>query len=265
MNSELEQELDSFPGTASVWFGPLGGPAWFARAASVPHYAASTMKVAVMAAAFREFADLDTKVLVHNTHRSAAEGAPPFGNDRAEDGDSEVWGYLGQEVPLRWLIKRMIVRSSNLATNLVLAQTSLESVSLVWRDAGATLAQTGRGIEDAAAREAGITNVVTAEDLSRLMGALAQGDLAPEKETAEMIGVLCAQEYLEDFMQGLPPGTCMASKNGWITGVRHCTAVIYPPDTPPYVLSACTTGEMPDSDACALLGRLARASWENRP
>jgi beta-lactamase class A len=264
VNSELEQELDSFPGTASVWFGPLGGPARYAHAASAPHYAASTMKVAVMAAAFREFADMDTKVLVHNTHRSAAEDAPPFGNDRGEDGDSEVWDHLGQEVPLRWLIKRMIVRSSNLATNLVLAQTGLESVSLVWRDAGATLAHTGRGIEDSAARVAGITNVVTAGDLSLLMSALAQGHLAPEQETAEMMDILCAQEYLEDFMQGLPPGTRMASKNGWITGVRHCTAVIYPSDAAPYVLSACTTGELPDSDACALLGRIARASWENR-
>ena len=222
------------------------------------------MKAGVMVAAFREFADLSAPVLVHNSHRSAVEGAPAFGNDRGEDGDIDVWDRLGHEVPLRWLIQRMIVRSSNLATNLVLAQTGLAQVNQVWRDAGASVAHTGRGIEDAMAREAGITNDVTAADLSKLMSALALGQLAQPVETSEMLDILCAQEYLDDFAQGLPSGTRMASKNGWVTGVRHCTAVIYPDDAPAYVLSACTTGEISDSDACALLGRIAKASWENR-
>jgi len=257
-------ELDSFPGTASVWFGPLGGPARYAREEHEPHYAASTMKVGVMVAAYRAFADLDQPVLVHNNHRSAAPAAAAFGNDGDDDGDPAVWQRMDSEMPLRWLARRMIVRSSNLATNLLLGLLDYESVNKVWRDCGATRSHTDRGIEDYAARELGITNEVTAADLAALMSSLTMGELADPERTAEMLGVLCAQEYLDDFAQGLPPGTRMASKNGWVTGVRHSVAVIYPGDAAPYVLSVCTTGDLPDPQACEMLGQLARASWRLR-
>jgi beta-lactamase class A len=256
-------ELESFPGVASVWCGPIGGPPRFQRKADELHYAASTMKVGVMVAAFRDL-DLGQPVRVHNKHRSSVPDGPAFGNDQDDDGDPAVWARLGEEVPLRWLIERMIVRSSNLATNLVLSVTGFDSVNQVWRDAGAVRAHTDRGIEDTAARQRGITNEVTAADLAALMGALAGGKLAGPGETAAMLDILFAQEYLEDFGQGLPPGTQMASKNGWINGVRHCAAVIYPGDAAPYVLTVCTTGTLPDEQTCAMLGRVAAASWEAR-
>lgn len=254
------EELETFPGLASIWFGPIGGPPRFELNADELHYAASTMKVGVMVAAFRHL-DLDWPVLVHNTHRSAAPEATAFGNDETDDGDPAVWARAGERVPLRWLVSRMIVRSSNLATNLLLGQLSFVDVNRVWRDAEAFRAHTDRGIEDAAARERGITNEVTAADLAALMGALASGRLAAPEQTAEMLEILFAQEYLEDFAPGLPPGTRMASKNGWIDGVRHCAAVVYPDDAAPYVLTACTTGTLPDELTCAMLGRVAAASW----
>ncbi len=54
----LRGELDTVPGTVSVWCGPLGaGPSCarvpFARLPDATHYAASTMKVAVLAALHR--------------------------------------------------------------------------------------------------------------------------------------------------------------------------------------------------------------------
>jgi beta-lactamase class A len=263
---DLEAELAAFPGTASVWFGPFGGPARFARAEHETHYAASTMKVGVMVAAWRAVADLDRPVLVHNEHRSAAPGGEVFGNDPADDGDPLVWQRMGARVPLRWLIQRMIVRSSNLATNLVLGALGNDfgAVNQVWRDAGATRAHTDRGIEDAAGREAGITNEVTAADLSRLMGSLAAGKLAGDRATREMLDILCAQEWRDDFALGLPDGVRAAVKNGWITGVRHSAAAIFPDDAEPYLLSVCTTGDLPDERACALLTRVAEASWARR-
>lgn len=264
---DLEAELAAFPGTASVWFGPLrGGPARFARAEHETHYAASTMKVGVMVAGWRAITDLDRAVLVHNEHESAAPGGPVFGNDPADDGDPAVWRRLGEQVPLRWLIQRMIVRSSNLATNLVLGALGNDfgAVNQVWRDAGATRAHTDRGIEDAPGREAGITNEVTAFDLCQLMGALAMGKLAGEEATREMIGILCAQEWRDDLTLGLPANVRAAVKNGWITGVRHSAAAIFPEDAEPYLLAVCTTGELPDERACALLTRVAEASWAQR-
>lgn len=266
MTPDIEAELASFPGTASVWFGPFGGPARFSRAENETHYAASTMKVGVMVAAWRAIPDLDRPVLVHNEHPSAAPGAGVFGNDPADDGDPSVWQRMGSQMPLRWLIQRMIVRSSNLATNLVLGAlgNDFDAVNQVWRDAGATRAHTDRGIEDAVAREAGITNEVTAADLCRLMGCLAMGKLAGEEATRQMLDILCAQEWRDDFALGLPDNVRAAMKNGWMTGVRHGAAAVFPDDAEPYVLAMCTTGDLPDERTCALLTRVAEASWAQR-
>jgi beta-lactamase class A len=117
----LEAELAGFPGRASVWCGPMDGPAAYARAAEATHYAASTMKVAVLAALYRAAengsVDLDSAVPVRNDFSSAKPGAPRFRCSREEDNDAAVWDRLGAAASLRWLADRMIVRSSNLATN----------------------------------------------------------------------------------------------------------------------------------------------------
>ncbi|GAA1604767.1 hypothetical protein GCM10009679_05730 [Saccharothrix algeriensis] len=269
----LAPELDAFPGTASVWCGPLDGPARYAREAGALHYAASTMKVGVMAAAWRAAEagrlDLDAEIAVHNEHVSAAPGGGGYANDPAYDSDPQVWDRLGGKAPLRWLITRMIVRSSNLATNLVLAalgpnEQAFAQVNDVWRLAGATRAHTDRGIEDYPARDGGISNEVTAADLAALFGALHGGRLASPAGSAAMLDILSAQECRDDLHRGLPEGTRVALKNGWVTGERHSSALIYPADAPPYLLAVCTTGDVPDGEACALLGRIAAASWAQR-
>ena len=53
----------------------------------------------------------------------------------------------------------------------------------------------------------------------------------------------------------------MAAKSGWVTGVRHGAAVVFPAGRPPYTLVVCTTTTLPDAAARALLARVAAASW----
>jgi beta-lactamase class A len=275
----LEPTLDAFPGVASVWCGPVAGPAAFARAEHEPHYAASTMKVGVMVAAWRAAErgdlDLDAPVLVHNDHRSTGPGAPVYHNDPLYDSDELVWARLGELAPLRWLITRMIVKSSNLATNLVIGQLgpdlpggttaqAFAQINQVWRDVDARVSHTDRGIEDYPARDGGISNRMSAADLAALFGGLQAGTVASAAGCAQMLDVLLAQEMLADLSLGLPAGTRVALKNGWVPRERHSAAVIYPADAPPYLLAVCTTGDLSDTDACELLGQVAAASWADR-
>jgi beta-lactamase class A len=282
----LEPELSAFPGTVSVWCGPLAGPPVFARHADDVHYAASTMKVSVLAAlhraAERGDLDLDATVPVQNEFVSAQPGAARFGCDQAYDNDDTVWERIGGEATLRWLAERMIVRSSNLATNLVISHVGLPSVAEVWALAGARHSVTARGIEDSAAREAGIANLVTAADLASLFAAIVLGaescsagpPLAAPATCRAILDVLLGQEYGEDLAAGLPAGTRVAQKDGWVSGVRHSAGVVFGDDAPPYVLVVCTTNpsrEGLDSDdgagdkeAAGLISRVAAASWADR-
>src|SRR5207244_3353394 len=130
--------------------------------------------------------------------------------------------------------------------NLVLGQVGLAAADAVWRQVGARHSRIGRGIEDAAARQAGVTNEVTAADLAALLNAIALGTLPG---SGQMLDMLCATEDHDDLVAGLPAGTRVAHKGGWVTGVRHGAAVVYPAGSRPYLLVVCTPTTLPDAAA----------------
>src|SRR3954467_5801095 len=99
-------------------------------------HAASTMKLAVLLAAYRLKLRLDQPVRVENRFKSIADGSA-FAVDPRDDDDPWPYTQLGKEVPLRTLLERMIVRSSNLATNLVMETLQATQIERVCRDLGA--------------------------------------------------------------------------------------------------------------------------------
>jgi beta-lactamase class A len=117
-----------------------------------------------------------------------------------------------------------------------------------------------RQIGDAAAREAGVTNSVTATAAAVLLCRCAELAAAGR---GWPLGVLARQQHREGIWAGLPAGTAVAGKGGWITKVRHDCALVTPADAPPYVLAVCTTG-LPDDRALPLIRAYAAASWRVR-
>lgn len=271
----FERTLDSIPGTVSLWCGLPGRPPAYVRLPDETHYAASTMKLAVMVAAYRlaekGLLDLDAEVPVHDEFESALGDGTTYTSTAYYDNDPQPWSRLGQTASLRWLVRRIIVRSSNLATNLVLERVGLEAVADVWAAVGARHSVVARGIEDYAADEAGLSNLVTAGDLAALLGAVYLGArgasdvcLASPQACEDMLSILLAQEVTDDVVQGLPPGTAVAHKNGWVEGIRHSAAVVMPTDAPAYVLVTCASAPLEEKEGCAVVARVAAASWVDR-
>jgi beta-lactamase class A len=253
-------------GTCSVWVGPVKGPAWFTRDADAPHYSASTMKLALVMTAYRQqergLLDLDTQVPIHNSFASEVD-APRFGLDEADDSDPEVWRRMGHQVTLRWLAYRAIVRSSNLATNLLLEAVGVVAVQELLVDLGCAASAFVRGIEDVAAREAGLHNVVTARDLAVELQSLVQRSVLDDASSGEVLSVLAAQQIDDAIPARLPPGTKVAHKSGWFEGVSHDAGVVYPPDHDPFVFVMCTTTELEAAAATDLIAQAAAASWKD--
>lgn len=266
----LEQALRccrEAPGPVSLWVGRPGGIPVLELDADRRHFAASTMKLAVLVAAHRAaergHADLELPVTVHDEFASAVEGTT-YRVGQADDSDDEVWAAMGQQVELGWLVRRMVVRSSNLATNLVLDVIGMPPVARVLADAGCGDSVLQRGIEDLVARDAGLTFEFTAADLARLMGALVLGRLTGRHATAAMLATLRGQERTEDVAAGLPAGTRVAHKNGWDDGVRHSVAYVEPGSGPEYVQVVLTSTGWPDDTACALVADVTAAVWADR-
>ncbi|MGZ4493178.1 MAG: serine hydrolase [Nocardioides sp.] len=266
--------LDTLPpaaagaATVSVWVGTTTGETLLDRDAGAVHYAASTMKLPLVVAAYRRHerreVDLDAAVPVHDDFASALDGSR-FTMSQDDDQDDETWASRGSEVTLRDLARRAIVRSSNIATNLLLERVGAGAVAEVLADAGCSPHTVlPRGIEDAPAREAGMDNLVTAHDLGLVLCGLAAGTLAEPATCAELEAVLAAQEHRDQVPAGLPPGTYVANKTGWVDGITHDVALVRPADGAPYVLAVCTTVDVPEETASALIADLSRIVWEDR-
>lgn len=249
----------------STWLSGLDGVPLQAQSVNQQHYAASLMKLPVVIAAYRlrdrGSLDLDAPVEIHDEFESAVGGR--FSMDRAEDQDPETWAALASTLPLRDLVRRAITVSGNLAANLVLEQVRLEEVQAVLADAHASpMTCVERGIEDAAAREAGRHNLVTAHDVGRLLAALADGRLTSPSTAAEIEETLQAQTYRDAIPLALPSDVVCGNKTGWVDGVRHDAAIIRPPDRDPVVMVILTTG-LDDDESEWRISELARFMWDS--
>ena len=205
--------------------------------------------------------DLDRPVTVHDDVDSVVPGVR-FRVDPGEDSDPETWSALGRDVPLRSLVERMITVSGNLATNLVLESVGLAEVAAVLADAGCSeRTQVVRGIEDYAARDAGTDNVVTADDLARLMVAVAEGRLAGPAATAACERTLLSQSYRDGIPAGLPAGLVVGNKTGWIDGVNHDVALVRASALPPVGIAVLVTAPGTPAEREAGIARITRAVW----
>jgi beta-lactamase class A len=248
-----------------LWCGPIAGSAWFTHDADAQHYAASTMKVALVLTAYRQAdageLDLDRTVRVHDGFESAASGAGHYTMSRADDSDPEPWRRIGEEVALRWLALRALVRSSNLATNLLLEVVGVPAVQQTLTALGATDSTFHRGIEDVAAREAGLQNLVTAADLAHTLQALAGASVASERSSREIVDMLAAQQLRDTIPAGLPPGTKVAHKSGFVDGVCHDAGIVYPLEREPFVFVMCTTSDLSGDEGEEVVAAGAAAAW----
>lgn len=238
----------------------------FAANPEALHYAASTMKLPLVTAAYRQaergVLDLQGPIRVHNSFGSRVGGT--FSVEEEDDSDPQVWAEMGNEVTLEWLCRRTIVRSSNLATNLVIEAVGFDPVAEVLQDAGADGVTVVRKIGDYVADDQEFRNRITSAGLTTMLVALANHTVAPEPVCEAVLDVLAANEIDTDVRGGLPANTYVAHKNGWVTGIVHDTALVRPDDAETFVLTVATTTDWDEERAHAFIRRIAGLVWAER-
>jgi beta-lactamase class A len=227
-------------------------------------HAASTMKIPVMIEVLKRAQagafGLDQEILLINQFASLADGSP-YSLNSADDGDSVLYGKIGQRVTIRELLRRMITRSSNLATNQLIELVGAANVTATARGLGAKHLSVLRGVEDQKAFDKGMINTTTSADLATLLEAIESGRVLSSASSAEMRDILLAQEFNEKIPAGLPAGTRVAHKTGEITAVSHDAAIVYPPGRKPYVLVVLTRGIRDGKASSALIADISRIVW----
>jgi beta-lactamase class A len=242
IDQRIAQDSGAYVGLAYV---DLGSADTLFLNADTSFHAASTMKVPVMIELFRRASTgsfrMDQRLMMVNQFASLVDGSP-YSLDAGSDSDSTLYKHIGERVRVDSLLRLMITRSSNFATNTLITLVGGEAVTRTMRELGAQRIQVRRGVEDGKAFEKGLNNTATARDLAIILRAIQEGRAASPSATREMLGILLAQEFNEKIPAGLPPGVRVAHKTGEITAVSHDAAIVYPPGKSPYVLVVLTRG-----------------------
>src|SRR5699024_265544 len=204
-----------------------------ADAAERPYYAASTIKLHVLLAALREAAAgrLDLSATVRATRTFTGSDGAPFtlGGDHLDP----THPAEGEPVAVRDLLRRMIDRSSNEATDHVAELVGLDAIAATIGALGLRGTRVERLIGDAAALRDGATNETSAADLAVTLRAAVTADgLAPALPASSLDlarGALRAQR-IPVIGRALRDGVRWGSKSGWVEGYRHDVAFVGDPE-----------------------------------
>jgi beta-lactamase class A len=236
----------------------LNGDRWF--------HAASTIKVAILAGLFDAVESgrftLESRLHVRNRFLSALDGRP-FRVDARRDADAEVHATIGKTMRVGELARHMIVRSSNLAANLLLDLVGVEQTRAALAARGVTGIDVRRGVEDERAFEAGMSNRVTADGIVALLRAIRDARGFSPASSKAMIDILTSQELAGGIAPGLPDAVRavarVAHKTGDISTVSHDAGLVFLPGRPPYVVAilvACGGGASARTEALVAISSL---------
>ena len=203
-------------------------------------HAASTIKVPILLGVFAAIDRGDllphSRVHVRNRFLSVVEGVP-FRVESGRDANSAVHNAIGKMMRVDELAYHMITTSSNLATNLLLGVIGPDSVNRTLKELGVDDGiELKRGVEDELAFDKGISNMVTADGLLRILVLLSEGKAFSPALSRRMMDILHGQEFNQGIPARLPKGARVAHKTGEISTVAHDAGVIYLPKRKPYGL-----------------------------
>lgn len=231
------------------------------------YHPASTIKVHVMMEVFHQaeqglFAMEDHLPIV-NSFTSIADGSK-FSLKVDDDAEQTLYPRLGETESIAELTRLMIVRSSNLATNILLEKIGTNHVSEFIEALGIQGVKFIRGIEDKAAFRLGMNNSATARGLTQTMKLIAEKKVVSEQASEKVIEILLGQEFNESIPALLPNAVKVAHKTGWTGDVYHDTGIVYPDGCKPYSISILTRGfaEEKEAEAHACMANISKLIYE---
>jgi beta-lactamase class A len=212
---------------------------------------ASTFKVHVMMEVFRQaneglLAPQD-RIPIVNSFTSIADGSK-YSLDVNDDAETTLYPRIGETETIGELTRLMIVRSSNLATNILLEKIGTNHVNDFIQALGIEGVTVRRGVEDNATFRRGMNNSATARGLTQTMNLIARKKVVSEAASSQMIEIMLAQEFNKSIPALLPNYVKVAHKTGWTNDFYHDTGIIYPENRKPYMLSIMTRGFAEDKE-----------------
>ncbi|GAB4126868.1 MAG: serine hydrolase [Ignavibacteriales bacterium] len=260
LKTKIQNYIDEIHGVVAVSFINMENGERFNINADEEFHAASTMKLPVMIELFRqsEFGDINLldSIIIKNEFISIADSSK-YSLSKNDDSDDEIYSLIGKKLTVLELCHRMITKSSNLATNILIEFVDAKKIMHTMRNVGAQRIKVLRGVEDIHAFQKGMNNVTTANDLAIILESMIENHFTSEKSTIKMIDILLEQEHNDLIPKLLPTDVKVAHKTGWITGIMHDAGIIFLPDGRKYVLVLLTKNLADENSARLSLQKIS--------
>lgn len=266
LRKAIAKELSQYPEAEfGIAFKDLGTGIQFMMNEKQVFHAASTMKTPVMMELYKQaeagkFSLLDS-LLVKNEFISIVDGSK-YSVSATDDSEQELYQLVGRRLPISDILHRMITKSSNLATNILVDLVGAQEVMKTMKGLGANTIQVLRGVEDKKAYEAGRNNVTNAYDLLLLFEQLGNGGFISKAACADMIRVLEEQYYKESIGGKLPSDVRTATKSGSITKIAHDSGLVFLPDGRKYALVLLSKGFAEHDKATGVLANISKLIYD---
>ncbi|WP_243751561.1 serine hydrolase [Niastella caeni] len=239
LQDQISSRLAEQPGDFAVAFKDLTTGDTLLINDQAFFHAASTMKTPVMIEVYKQAAagtfTLNDSFVLKNEFKSIVDSSV-FSLNANDDSEKELYRHLGEKRTLYNLVYDMIIKSSNLATNMVIELVNARNVTQTMRQLGAKRIQVLRGVEDSKAYEKGFNNVTTAHDLMVIFEKMAKGEIVDSASSQAMINILLNQQFKEIIPARLPRDVKVAHKTGNISHVQHDSGIVFLPNGRKYVL-----------------------------
>ncbi|MBO5198561.1 MAG: serine hydrolase [Lachnospiraceae bacterium] len=231
---KVTQRIREFPGKAGFYYKNLATGECAGYRAREAFYAASVIKLPILAEVFRRMEqgtlDGDKEITLRREDRLPGCGGLQFLHD-------------GVRLTLQDLYYQMIVLSDNTATNLLIkelgggdAGDGMAAVNALMQELGFGQTRLNRLLFDAEASSRGIENTIGPEEMGVLLERIHQGCLVSKTASEAMLSILEEQQlnskipfYLRDVR--------IAHKTGEDDGITHDVGIIYAKE--PFVLCLC--------------------------
>ncbi|MES2873421.1 MAG: serine hydrolase [Bacteroidota bacterium] len=239
LKEQIKAEFTKQKGTFALAFKNLQTGEEILINEKINFHAASTMKTPVLIEAFKQAATgkfkITDPIVVKNEFKSIVDGSL-YSLIAGDDSDSLLYTKVGTKLPVYDLLYLMIIKSSNLATNIIIDLVGAQNVNKTMREMGANDIQVRRGVEDTKAFQKGMNNTTTAYDQMLIFNAMAKGNIVDKKSSDAMVKILLDQAFNDKIPAQLPREVKVAHKTGWIKGINHDAGIVYLPDGRKYVL-----------------------------
>ena len=235
--------------------------------ADVMMHPASTMKVPIMMEVFRQaqagLLALNEPLKIFNSFKSIVDGSE-FALGIEDDSELTLYKRIGEAESIRELIRLMIVRSSNLASNILLEKVGTARVDAFIKELGIQNMSVIRGLEDKKAYRLNINNAASARSSTQMMQLIAEGKIVSREVCDEMIQIMLGQEFNESIPALIPNHAKVAHKTGWSGDFFHDTGIVFLPNRKPYAISIFTRGfpENKENEAHACMAQVSRLAYE---